>query len=266
MPTKRKLPLTPDNLRQVQDFYRHSTAHNNRLFVAMLFTEFSALLCLGEMTFSNDTSAHNWWKVTCRSSVQITNEQYKFHLPGHKADRFFKENQIIVRNNFGLNPLAIFNSYIASQDTLHPVASALWLTASGRPPTRSFFINRLRQFFGPEIAGQSMRAGGATALAELGVALSIIQAAGHWASEAFLIYVHKNPSLMQSMLFTQARAATHVSLLLFNHHLRQLDHYFLFLFSMFLFLHFIFTLFSIIYFLNLLISSLSSLIFLIFFF
>ena len=59
----------------------------------------------------------------------------------------------------------------------------------GAVPTRSFFILRLRQFFTSEVAGQSMRAGGATALAEAGVAPSIIQAAGRWASEAFLVYI-----------------------------------------------------------------------------
>ena len=63
-------------------------------------------------------------------------------------------------------------------------------------------MTRLRQFFTTEVAGHSLRAGGATAMAEHGVSPSIIQAAGRWASEAFLIYIRKNPTLLQGFLYT----------------------------------------------------------------
>lgn len=49
-------------------------------------------------------------------------------------------------------------------------------------------------------AGQSMRAGGATAMAEDGDPPQAIQAAGRWASETFQIYIHKNPFLLSTML------------------------------------------------------------------
>jgi len=63
-------------------------------------------------------------------------------------------------------------------------------------------MSRLRLFFQKDVAGQSMRAGGATCLAEHSIPPSIIQAAGRWASEAFLIYIHKNPTLLQGLLYT----------------------------------------------------------------
>jgi len=50
-----------------------------------------------------------------------------------------------------------------------------------------------------------MRAGGATALAESGAPPSIIQATGCWASEAFWIYIRKNPTLIQGLLHARAR-------------------------------------------------------------
>jgi hypothetical protein len=56
-------------------------------------------------------------------------------------------------------------------------------------------------FFKNDVAGQSLRAGGATMLAEKGVAPFLIQAAGRWSSEAFRIYVRKNPFLLHSLLF-----------------------------------------------------------------
>ena len=92
------------------------------------------------------------------------------------------------------------SAYLSSRDALHPVASPLWLTSAGTIPTRSFFISRLRLFFANDVAGQSMRAGGATALAEHGVSPAVIQAAGRWASEAFLVYIRKNPTLLQGFL------------------------------------------------------------------
>jgi hypothetical protein len=77
----------------------------------------------------------------------------------------------------------------------------LWLTSSSNVPTRHWFITRLRSYFPKEIAGQSLRSGGATSLAEAGADLATIQAAGRWASKAFRIYIRKNPFLLHAVIF-----------------------------------------------------------------
>ena len=56
-------------------------------------------------------------------------------------------------------------------------------------------------FLMQEIAGQSLRSGGATSLAEAGADLATIQAAGRWASKAFQIYIRKHPVLLHAMIF-----------------------------------------------------------------
>lgn len=202
--TVRKRALSTHDLERVVLHYQHSTSHNDKLFVAMLMSGFFGLLRLGELSFSDDTSLHNWKKVILRKSVQVSTTQYEFFLPGHKADRFFEGNHIIISaERYQLQPLQHFTSYLHSRDRLHPIASALWLTEDGLIPTRSFFINRLRLFFDNTISGQSMRAGGATALAEHGVPPHIIQACGRWSSDAFLIYIRKNPVLVQALLFSK---------------------------------------------------------------
>jgi hypothetical protein len=62
-------------------------------------------------------------------------------------------------------------------------------------------MKKLRRLFpDTNIAGQSMRAGGATALAEDGAPPHIIQASGRWASDTFQIYIRKHPALLQAML------------------------------------------------------------------
>jgi hypothetical protein len=59
---------------------------------------------------------------------------YEFLLPGHKADRYFEGNKIIIpAHRFTHHPLRHFHT---------------------------FFLNRLRLFFNSDVAGQSMRAGG----------------------------------------------------------------------------------------------------------
>jgi hypothetical protein len=206
--TVRKRAVTTDDLRLIIHHYHDSTSHDDLLFVAMLVTGFFGLLRLGEMTFPNDLSLRDWRKVVRRNTLKMLPTHYEFLLPGHKAYRFFEGSKIIIpASRFAVHPLYLFDRYLRSRDTLHPVASPLWLTASGSVLTRSFFVSRLRLFFHNDIAGQSMRAGGATALAEHGYSPYIIQASGRWASEAFLIYIRKNPTLLQGFLHT-AQAPT----------------------------------------------------------
>jgi hypothetical protein len=202
----RKHALTLDDLERVINFYQNSLNHDDLLFVAMLLTGFFALMRLGELSFPDDASLRDWKKVTKRTSVVITPNQYEFHLPSHKADRYFEGNRIIIRKDqFRHNPLHHFQSYLTSRDEIFPLASPLWITSQGHVPTRSFFMCRLRTFFGHNIAGQSMRAGGATSLAENGVPPSIIQPLGRWSSPAFLVYIRKSPALIQALLYARPR-------------------------------------------------------------
>lgn len=201
-PTLRKNALTLDNLQLVID--NLSNLHDDLLFLTLLLTGFFALLRLGELTFPNDTQLRNWRKISKRSSVSISDDSYSFFLPAHKADKFFEGNKIVVmKDQIRLDPLQHFKAYISSRDHLFPLASPLWLTQSGDIPTHDFFITRLHNFFSPNISGQSMRAGGATLLAQIGTAPSIIQAMGRWSSDAFLTYIRKSPAMIQALLFAR---------------------------------------------------------------
>lgn len=207
--TKRKLPLTLVDLQRVIDTLDSSFLHNDKLFLAMLLTGFFGLLRLGELALPDDESIRDWRKVAKRGSVSLTMEHYEFLLPAHKADRFFEGNKVVIQaRQYQHNPLIHFKSYILSRDHLHGDAPPLWLRENGLIPTRSFFINRLRRFFGRSIAGQSMRAGGATSLAEHGVPPSWIQAMGRWSSDAFHIYIRKNPAIIQGLLYGRSANST----------------------------------------------------------
>lgn len=202
-PVARKRALSLNDLAIIINDLPAAPSHNALLFTAMITTGFFALLRLGEMTFPDDPEIWEWRKITRRSSVIVTNVQYEFFLPSHKADHYFEGNQVIVRRQqFQHNPLALFLRYLQSRDSLFPLASPLWLTSRGDVPTRSFFMSRLHIFFDRGVGGQSMQAGGTTSLAEHGIPPSIIQPLGRWSSEAFLAYVRKNPVLIQALLFS----------------------------------------------------------------
>jgi len=202
-PIHRKRALTLDDLGMVIIYYSKSALHDDILFVAMLLTGFFALLRLGELTLPNDKSIRDWRKIVRRDTVHVRRDSYGFHLPHHKADRYFEGNHIIVRRDqFQHNPLAHFKTYLASRDRLFPLSSPLWITEAGEVPARSFFTSRLGLFFDNSVGGQSMRAGGATSLAEHGVPPSIIQPLGRWSSQAFLVYIRRSPALIQAMLYS----------------------------------------------------------------
>ena len=176
----------------------------------MLVTGFFTLLRLSELTFPNEVRLRNWKKITKHSSVVITPEQYEFHLPSHKADPFFEGNHIIIKHDqyCNINPLSIFTQYLQSRDHHFPLSSPLWFTSARTVPTRNFFIVQLRRYFTRDIAGQSMRAGGATSLAEGGVPPSLIQFIGRWSSDAFFIYIRKSPVLIQALLYSNRTTTT----------------------------------------------------------
>jgi hypothetical protein len=206
--THRKRALTLDDLGRVIAYYAESTDHDDLLFVSQLLSGFFALMRLGELTFPDDISIRDWKKIIRRDSVRVFLNFYEFFLPHHKADRYFEGNRVIVRRKqFRHDPLAHFNAYLASRDRLFPLSTPLWITSAGQVPTRSFFTRRLRIFFDNSVGGQSMRAGGATSLAEHGIPPSIIQPLGRWSSESYLIYVRKNPALIQAMLYSDGRSS-----------------------------------------------------------
>jgi hypothetical protein len=198
--TTRKLPLTRENLLTVCDAYRNNPSHDDVLFVTQLLTGTECLMRLGELTWPDKVALRDYRKVSMRHTVSFHTDALSFWLPGHKADQFFEGNRLIVRKSVSPDAYSLFKTYLSSRDRLFRACPELWLRADGTIPTRTWFINRLRRFFPNSIAGQSMRAGGATSLAEAGIAPNLIQAAGRWTSETFNRYVRKNPFLFEALL------------------------------------------------------------------
>nr|GAT47557.1 predicted protein [Mycena chlorophos] len=197
-PVKRKDPLTIAHLNHAIANLPTVPTHDDRLFLAMLLSGFRALHRLGELTMPDNPQLRNPRKYTKRESVTVNDDSYEYWLPAHKADTAFEGNRIIITDP---TALAHFRLYLASRDTTLPFNPYLWAREDGQVPVRAWFIRRLRHLVpNTNIAGQSLRAGGATALAEDGALPHIIQAAGRWSSDAFYVYLRKHPMLLHALL------------------------------------------------------------------
>ena len=93
--------------------------------------------------------------------------------------------------------------YIRSHNILFPFHPQLWIKANGTVPLHSWFIARLWQYFGTTIAGQSMHASSATAMAEAGAVPELTKGAGWWGSTAFERYIQKNPMVLHALILSQ---------------------------------------------------------------
>lgn len=125
---------------------------------------------LAELVWPDHKKLQDYRKIILRNSVRVNQNLFEFFLPGHKADRFFEGNKVIIQaTQCDDNPLSPFITYLCVRDQHFPFRPELWLREDGSIPTRSWFIRHLHHHFASDVGGHSMRAGGATALAEAGI-------------------------------------------------------------------------------------------------
>jgi hypothetical protein len=180
----------------------HSAPHDDLLFRVQLLTGFHTLLHLGELVFPDKFILRNYRKISLRHTVCHLINQFSFFLPSHKGDCTFEGNTIVLQKvAMPTDPYEPFITYLASRDVLFPLNPELWLTSRGSVPTHHWFMSHLQTFLPSMFAGHSMRSRSVTSLAEAGVNISTIQAVGRWSSDAFQIYIQKNPVVLHALLF-----------------------------------------------------------------
>jgi hypothetical protein len=156
--------LTTTHLQCIVNNLADSNDHDDLLFSTMVNSGFTGLMRLAELTIHD---APAWWnlsKISLRNSLKWDDDGFNFFLPTHKSDTAFEGNHIFIKQILhASDPKPLMSQYLASCDNsflLHPF---LWLTSShGTPLTHHWFLIRLHHFCASDIAGQSLRAGGAT--------------------------------------------------------------------------------------------------------
>ncbi|KAI9056379.1 hypothetical protein FKP32DRAFT_1585757 [Trametes sanguinea] len=200
-PIHRKRALTTEDLELAVASAGNHPSFDDLLFLAILLTGFHALMRLGEFVWPDRRDLRTYRKLTLRTTVRLSPSSYEFTLPSHKADPFFEGSRVIVRASVTApNPHHFFSEYLTQRDHRFPLRSELWLKHSGDIPTRAWFMSRMRKLFPRDVAGHSMRAGGATSLAAAGVPPATIQALGRWSTDTWIAYIRKHPALLSAML------------------------------------------------------------------
>lgn len=204
LPTTRKRAITLEELTSLASSLPDPPSYDDELFLAIAFTSFFGLMRLGESVWPDKVLLRDYAKVTRRTSVLLEDSSYSFLLPGHKADRLFEGNRILISSSTcGTTPLNIFRSYLTRRDSLFPLNPELWIREDGTIPLHSWFINRLHAILPNEVSGHSFRAGGATHFALAGVSPQIIQGLGRWKSDTFQIYIRHHPALLAALVFSR---------------------------------------------------------------
>ncbi|RDB24323.1 hypothetical protein Hypma_008440, partial [Hypsizygus marmoreus] len=132
VPTSRKSALSQDDLVTAIQKMPSAPSHDDLLFISMLLSGFYGLHRLGKLLFSDDIELRDDRKTIKAASVVVSQDGYQYFLPGHKADRFFEGNIVIIRkNDHPSNPLPHFLNYFSSRNCHFPLSAELWLTSTG---------------------------------------------------------------------------------------------------------------------------------------
>ncbi|GAA5948592.1 hypothetical protein JCM21900_005184 [Sporobolomyces salmonicolor] len=148
-----------------------------------LSSSFGALMRLGELV---------------AEPVVAFRDSFSFHLPYHKGNKYFEGSTVgIVKegSSRGFNFVRLLHAYVVARDRLVPSSCPfLFARLDGSQPTRRWFLRRLAAV-DPQLTGHSLRSGGATFLANAGVAGELIMRLGRWSSSAFRVYLRDHGSV-----------------------------------------------------------------------
>lgn len=177
----------------------YNSSFDDKLFNTILALGFSALHRLGELTVPDSKVFLNDRKSIRRSSLVLSlcGSVACYNLPYHKGDPAFKGTPVAVvgRKNDDTCPIKTLIEYTLIRDKKFPINPFWLLREDGRQPSRTWFMNRLKNVFGNTRSGHSLRAGGATAYAQNGMDMDTIQSIGRWSSKAFRTYIRTHPLL-----------------------------------------------------------------------
>lgn len=194
-PVHRKLPLRLVHLQTFQHRADESKSYDDILFATILSCCFYACHRSGELIQKNGTQLFDWRKVIKRDSLFFEHGRAQYRLPYHKSDPFYRGTDILFTRQEVADPVRLLHTYVCIRDNTHGCCAALFLREDGSHPTRSWFDTRFFALLGRDYGGHSLRAGGATFYASLGLSEDIIQAIGRWSSAAWKIYIRENPSI-----------------------------------------------------------------------
>ena len=197
-PVRRKQPIRISHLSAFLDTARRTRDYDDLLFATIVACCFYACHRSGELVLKGKKSV-DWRKVIKRSSLHFSTGYAGYRLPYHKTNPFFTGTDILFSSQDIADPVSLLREFVRARDAIHGARSPLFLRKDGSHPTRAWFDSKLFSFVDRSFGGHSLRAGGATFYAALGLSESIIMALGRWSSEAWKIYIRDNPGVRAAL-------------------------------------------------------------------
>jgi hypothetical protein len=212
-----RLPINPGMLKQFKSHLSFSQHNHAMLYAAMCCGVFG-LMRFGEFTLNNDKRDEidrllTMKQITLYSSNQsiISIHQHTpFHLVScftlqlnvSKTDPWRRGDTITIGNKEAVDAVVYYLRHFCSFVNMN---APLFQCQDGSVLTRSVMIHHTKQlcqlsgYNADHYNGHSFRRGGATSLAENGVAHTTIKKLGRWRSDAYQLYIDtSNDSLVSA--------------------------------------------------------------------
>jgi len=122
-----------------------------------------------------------------------------------KGSSFYRGSDVLFTSQEVADPVSLLATYVLLRDQRHGAATSLFLREDGSQPTHSWFDSKLFSVLDHSFGGHSLRAGGASFYASLGLSEDIIQALGRWSSAAWKIYIRENPIIRAELQLAAIR-------------------------------------------------------------
>lgn len=151
----------------------------------------------------------DWRKLIRRETLFFTDGRARYRLPFHKGDPFFHGSDILLTPQDVADPVLLLRLYTQLRDHLHGARSPLFLRENGLHPSRSWFDKKFFATQNHSYGGQSVRAGGATFYAGLGISEDVLQAIGRWTSSTWKIYIRDHPAIRVELQLARLRLNLH---------------------------------------------------------
>lgn len=182
-----------------------SNPYDSLLAAFILAVSFCGIMRLGESVAPLKQSYFRPAKYPPRSSFSVTDSEIRFRLPYSKSDPTFTGGIIVIRKELVPAAIPIFDiarAFIKVRDDRFPPNSPdpnplLFASHTGRLLPRQQIVDLLKSV--GSYSGHSLRAGGATYLAKIGVERKMIQLIGRWRSQAYEQYIRTHPAILAAL-------------------------------------------------------------------
>lgn len=183
------------------------SSYDDLLFAAMLTVGFFCCGRLGEIVDPDNAKFLNPKKRLRRESTTCSATVFRSYLSYAKNDPLYNgAYYFFVAEATRPLFLLVVRRYLDSRDDAYGREGDLFVRSTGKVPTRSWFLRRLRRAFGKGFGGHSLRPAGITYYVLRGMQDGAAMRQGRWKSEAWRQYIRCSPELELALAIRDGRS------------------------------------------------------------